>query len=287
MQKLAAFLLLCGATCVLAADEKPDIAAEVAKHKALLEAAKKTIDAPKAAIIETKNLIVFSTLPADKLKSIGDGLERQFATAVSALKFDDTDKNWTGKLGVYVFADRDEYGTFMSKVEKRSVERDEAVFVKGSGDNIYVAVTIGRGKINPDLEREAQLQLANALLSRKTGTAVKLPIWVTDGFGRAVLFRAVPLKYAGERGRMRSVASKKPMKEVWSDEPNDDTYLVSTSFMDYLAFGPEKAKFVDFLKGMAPAEGKKGPDVNDAFEAAKIDGKKIEAAWHKWASSGK
>jgi len=289
MRTLAALLLLLPLTFALAADDdKPDEAKRIAAQKKFLEDLKQSLDTPKAAVVETKNLLVFSTLPPEKNKAIGDAMEKQYALAMTALKFDDTDKNWEGKLGVLVLGDRGEYTVLMTKVEKRGVpEKGETAYSKNSGDFLFVAVTTGRGEVGIDLERKAQIQLAISLLQRKAGATTQFPLWVTDGFGRAVAFRASPQKNAVERGKMRSVAGKTKMNEIWGENWGDDTYLAATSFVDFLAFGPEKAKFVDFIKGLAPGENGKASPITGAFESAKIDAKKVEGAWKKWAASGK
>ena len=268
-------------------EEKGDLPSELLKQKTFLESAKKDFF-PKAIVQETKNLWVVSLLPAEKSKSLADTLEKQFTLANTALKIEDVDKNWMGKLGVLLFPERSDYTQFMVKVDKRGLpDSGESSFIQNSGTMAYVAVTMGRGQVGVDLERKAAIELAASMLARKAGGKPQFPSWLSDGFGRAVLYRAFPQKYAAERATMRKLARARSSSEIWGEEWKDDTYLLSVGFVDYLAFGPEKAKFADFIKSFIPGEGNEKPTVTQAFENAMIDEKMVENAWKRWMLSSR
>src|SRR5207237_10821911 len=111
---VTAGLLLPGAT--IAADD--EAAALVARQKQSAEANCRALRLAPLATAENANLLLYGAAPEARLRTLAANLEKYYATAHKVLQFDPGDKPWTGKLTVYVFADRGQFRSFVRQIEK-------------------------------------------------------------------------------------------------------------------------------------------------------------------------
>jgi len=278
-------LMSTGFTLVQAADEpvvdaiKPQKEA-VAKVQTLLKL-------PSTSVSETKNLFVVSDLTAEKAKVLAPTLEKAFVLATTALDFTPEDKTWEGKLSVYLFADRDKFEKFVEDFEKRPLSgRDESFSSNLAGAAPHLAVTVGRGEGPGSLEMRTGTQMAIMLLQLKS-TVKTSPEWVREGFGRSIMTRANPAKYAADRNNMRKLSRLRVLSNLWAEKQPEDTYLVGASFMDFLAFGMPKGKIIEFVKAYVPGENDEKPDWKASVEAIGLTPQSAEIAWKRWAPTAK
>src|SRR5580765_7107433 len=87
-------------------------AALIAKQKQAMIEKAKLAQIPEA-LVESPNLLLCGTIGDANLKTISAPLEKQYTTAVNGLLFDKTDKPWFGKLGVFLFPDRNQFRSFI------------------------------------------------------------------------------------------------------------------------------------------------------------------------------
>jgi hypothetical protein len=280
---LAAFLL---PATVFAQD------AEVKAQKAAAVENMKRAGVDKPAAVETTGLLVYSSLTEGKTKPIADTAQKAFDAAKKALKFDDKDKPWAGRLTVYVLADRKEYASFVRLVESRKPEADETWAVQVRGAEPYAAVG---AKTETALAGEAAAGVAVALLDQKAGASsatFTLPSWLHTGFGRAIAVRQNPRALDDHRAKVKALFAKNKLgtfaaAQVWSTEKLKDADTYATSLVEYLVFGADEGKFAKFLGGYKPGENQPEPTTANALEAANWTPEALDTAWKTWVVKGK
>lgn len=285
---LVAFALWCWFAHPAPADERSDTAAKQ-KDVALSNLAK--LGVAKPSVHETDDLFVGGALTADKLKSLGEGLQKHYAATYKALNFEANEPPWKGKLAVYVFTERTQFTSFIRQVEQRRPEGDETASSQVRSDVPHVALTTAKGD-GATLETSATAQVAIALLSRKAGVA-ELPPWFSEAFARAVRMRTDPKTGSTEKAAIRKVvlAKTRPMPvkptDGWAQGDMPDKALIATSVIDYLVFGPEAAKFPSVLAGFRESDENPNPTIDAALKSAGFTPEGLEKAWKKWVQTGK
>jgi hypothetical protein len=190
---------------------------------------------------------------------------------------------------VFLFADRDLFGAFVRRVEKRRLESGDAAAYDAEDDALHVAVGPPRSKTDLGADGQAGEQLAELLMARKAGTRTILPNWLTDGFGRATYYHAVGgPKTAADRQKAAAWAAKGYAKDIWTGAVDaEKAPALQGSLADYLAYGPGAAKFSGLLKGFMPEENVEKKTTEQALDAAGFTPERVEKAWKSWALSGK
>lgn len=287
MRTVTALALIAG-LCWAGLARAQDIDAVLTKQREAAKEAAAEVDILKPGTAESEHLIVVSDLPQKQVDELTKLLEQRYAVVRKVLRFDDSDKPWTGKLTVYLFQDRSTFTSFLRKIEKRApADRDESVSGVWRGETPHLTVAVGLGEDVANLPAKSLKQMAVALLNIRAGGTAQLPKWVEDGFARTLTIRLDPRGHRKERLQMQQLARAGQMKWIWGDSPIDDDGLLAASFVDYLTFGTEGETFTRFLRAFTPGEGNQQPTVTRAFEAAEIDPMKVEYAWKRWALSGK
>ncbi len=282
MRWMILFLALLPASTILA-DEKDEM---VAKQRAFaMETLKKCSEVPQPAAIETADLIVCGPFPEEKLKAIGAVVQKNYATAMKALKFEMTDNPPAGKVAVYLFPERKPFALFVGEVLNERLDKNERSHVDGRRKEPFVAISVFPGDKPTDLDAEASKQVAIALLQAKGGTPT-LPGWVQEGFARAMKMRTDPGKTAADRTWIRSNYRQAKVSDAWASADKSNQ-LVATSVMEYFVFGPGAPKLTKFLSAFRQIEGDPKPTVDAALTAVDLTPEKLEAAWKKFVQTGK
>lgn len=266
------------------AQEKED-AELIGKQKKTVEANLQKCDVPKPVTIETANLIISGPLPEDKVKSAGEAIQKNYAAIFKLLKFENLENPPKGKVAVYLFPERKNYGFFVEQVVGDRPEKDERAHFDSRGQEPYLAVSVLPGEKPTDLDVESTRQIAALLLQAKAGGA-RLPTWMTEGYVRAVRWRTDP-KTAGEKTTLRRLAAKYKAADLWMPPIDKEKMQVGALMMEYFAFGPESAKFGKFLNGFRQNEGDPAPNMMMALIGIDMTPEKLEAAWVKWVRTGK
>ncbi len=277
------------------ADEAAD---KLAKQQAAVKA---SIKAGKVVLTtaETADLIVSAPYPADRVAKLAAEVQKAYAAAVKTLKYEPKDPPIAGKLAVYVIADPKAYKIFLLQAMKRSPRGKETVESDLRSETPQIVINAGADEkpTEAGVTAQASRAVAAALLTVKAGTAaggVGLPTWLEAGFGSAVALRAEGSagKLATHSAKVKALAAKSrgaalQLKTVFGDAPSADADLVTTSFLEYLVFGPGADKFPELLTALKTGEGNEAPTIWTAFTALEWKGEAVEAAWRKWAVTGK
>src|SRR5262245_8885208 len=215
--------------------------ATLAKQRQTADAIGKSLQLSSIVTQETKNLILCGTLSDAKLKLLGATLEKQYATGVKALQFANDDPPWTGKLTMYVFADRADFRSFVRQVEKRSPDEAELGSFRLSGDTPHAAAGPGKGKDAPTLEAQAGHQLAAALLATRAKN-VPLPEWLVTGFAKATAAHAAGTT-AGNRKRAARTLVRFKASDAWGDTASAQVrQVLADSVADFVFYGKGVSK---------------------------------------------
>jgi hypothetical protein len=280
-------IVLCGVSShLVGADD--DATALLAKQKQALKANTAAAQIPGSAAVESANLLLCGTLPESKLRTLSTTLEKQYSAAVAALQFEKNDKPWLGKLGVYVFADRAQFRSFVRTIEKRSPDDAEQGSQALKDETPYVAAGPGRTPTSPTAEAQAGLELATAILAGRA-KATPLPEWVIVGFGRATAAHAAgQAAGARKKGARDLIRARLRPRDAWNGEiPYDQRMTLAAGIMDFIVYGNGAGKPIDFLGGFRPDEEKPTKSPEDALAAAKLSIDQFEAAFIKWLGSAK
>lgn len=289
----AVALALCAAIAAAApapAQDKEKDAALVKEAKAAAVANLKKANVEKPTVVETANFLVAGSLPEEKAKALGEVLEKTHAVARKALKFEDKETAWKGKLTVYYMPDGAEYKALMRRAFQVTPEgphfdvRADPPFLVDPAE----ATTKGT---DADLYAGTAGRVAGALLKGKGTGTQNVPDWLRDGFGKVSAMRAEGAggkRYAAYKAQAKAAAAKGKLADVWSDEKSPTAAAVSTSFAEYLTYGPGAAKLPMLLDALRPSDTNQEPNVQQALEAAGWkDTAALEAAWKKWVAAGK
>jgi len=266
------------------ADEAADKAAE---RKMAAEAAWAAVGAGDFATLETDHVLIYVPKEWEKrLKDMGALLEKQYATAKTALGSDDKADPLPAKVTVFVLPDRDQFAAFVRRVEKRRLESDDSAIFDAADDALRVGVGPARSKGDLDPDGQAAEQLAALLLARKAGLKTALPGWLSDGFGRATFYHSVGgPRTAADRRAASTWAAKGSAKDIWNGSIDaEKAAALQGSLADYFAYGPGAGKFPELLKGFAPEENVLKKTTGQALEAAGWTADRVEKSWKAWAA---
>jgi hypothetical protein len=250
------------------------------------------LEAGDAAISESTHLILLGPKSLERrLKEIGGNLEKSYSLALKQLQLDPKEELWSGKLTVYLLANREQFTSFIRRIEKRRLEDDEIGSHVIEGETPHAAASPPRTKQDLSLEMQAAAQVASALLRKKAGAKTPLPVWLTTGFGRATAWRTWPtdkgvaadrkLAQALVAGKNRSAA------DVWENmlEP-EEAGVLRASMGEFIAYGPGAGKLAALLNGFKPEENQESRTTEQALESAGLDARTVGERWKVWVVRG-
>jgi hypothetical protein len=270
-----------------AAPAADDAAAKlVEKQKQAAEENFAQLDAGEGAVIETAGLLVCGPKPlAARLRQVAPTLQKHHDLARKALAISPKEDLWKGKLTVYVLPEREQFTTFIRRIEKRRLDAEDVGSLDLDGDTPHVAGGPPRTREEPSAEGQAGEQVARAVLTAKAGLTTPLPAWLLVGFGRATAYRASPSAFSRERAlASRLVTDKKrTARDVYAGSLDDEEmYALRGSLADYLAYGPGAARFPAFVGGFRPGEGQASRTTEQALDAAAVKPDVLDTKWREW-----
>jgi hypothetical protein len=257
-----------------------------AKQKATAAENLKRAGFTRTAIVESRHFIVATTLPESKAKAMGIAFDRVVPTARKALKFNEKDDAWKGKLAIYYLPEGSDFKTYIRSVV---VSQPKGVHYSLRSDEPFI-VDPADGPANSteaDRIHRGVAIVAGAYL-KATASGAELPDWIVGGFGCVTAMRAEgqnARRYVAHRSAARALANKGATPtDLWSDSPPAGAETLANSFAEYLAYGPGASNFAKLIVGLKTDEDGNPPNIPAAFEAAGWkDFVALDAAWRKWA----
>lgn len=270
-----------------AQDDKEAVAKQ---QKAAALASLKKAELARGTVTESNHFLIATTLPESKAKTLGAILEKLVPIARKSLQYEDKEEVWKGKLAVYFLPEQKESKSFIRSV---LVEQPDGVVYSLRTDTPLLVdpVEVPVKATEWDQFHNNAAIVASAFLKAKGSTAA-LPDWLVNGYGRVTAMRAEGMtakRYTSYKAGAKSAANKgAKITELWSEIKPDNANILANSFAEYLAYGPASANFVKLIYGFRPDENGNAPSAQQAFEAAGWkDLSMLEAAWRKWATTGK
>jgi hypothetical protein len=295
MRRVAVTLFLMAfVACSARADEEADkLKALLAQQKKQAEANWELLAAGDFAHVETDHFILYAPKSLEKkLKDAGTLLENQYKTALEALKFPEKTEPWKGKVAVYLFAERPQYGAFVRRVEQRRFESGDVSSRLASDDKLLVACSPPVNKWDWPVEAQAAAEVASLMQQRRAGLTTILPDWLDAGFGRATYYRTMPKDAStlADRRQAAAVAAQKKLtaQNVWNGPLDaDESASLGGALADFFAYGPGAARFGELLDAFKPEENVEKKTIDQAIEKTRINKEKIEPEWKKWVANPK
>jgi hypothetical protein len=267
-----------------------DAKKDAARQRAAAEANLKKAGFARTTVVESKHFIVATTLPEPRARALGAAFDRIAPIARKALKLDEMDAPWKGKLAVYYLPDGADFNAFIRAVV---VSQPEGIHYSLRSDEPFLvdpAESPAKSTEADQLSRSSAIVAGAFLRARASGAAV--PEWLAAGFGRVTAMRAeggTARRLLAYRSAARALANKgaRPT-DLWSESPPAGAEVLANSLADYLAYGPGSSSFPKLLRGLSPDENGNQPNIAAAFEAAGWkDLAMLEAAWRKWAATAR
>ncbi len=277
-----------------AQDRKPD-KNEIDQQRAVLLTNMKRADLPRISIVETENFFVATTTSEEKAKALGAVLDKVAPLAMRAAQFEEKEVPWKGKLAVIHLPDSRDFKGFMRNVVGTTEVTGPHYALREDAPYLVDPVMVPASSTESDRFAAAAASVATAYLKAKYGAA-NLPEWLSDAFGRVIAMRAEGTnskRYTAYRTVARNAVGPKAVKPValndlWAENRTPQTESLTASFVEYLAFGPEKDKFSRFVFALRPDENGIRPSVQKALEEAGWkDSAALDKAWRKWVLAGK
>ncbi|MDW8243916.1 MAG: hypothetical protein RMJ88_11950 [Thermogemmata sp.] len=237
-------------------------------------------------IVETPHFLIAGTIGADKLRSIGAQAERLVPLARQSLELANTEVPWQGKLAVCYLPEPRDFRTFVREVLRQQPER---IHYQLQGETPLLVTAAQAAGINTEAERQQLIlaQIGMAFLRAREPQAM-LPVWLGPAYGRVCALRADGLnspRYNAYRNQARRLVREGRLKptDLWSDDPPEQTELLATTVVEFLAFGPTADKFTTLLKYLRPSDDNANPSLNNALtNIGWTDPAAFEQAWRNW-----
>lgn len=288
MSRLAAFAL---AFVLVASTGRAQDATD--KQKAVAEANLKQGELKGYSVVASKTLILASPLPAARAQTVVDALEKTVATAKKGLQFTDGEEAWKGKLTIYHVPDRRAHAQFVRLVAGDAGAGGLLVAIRGDEPLVVTAVETGAKATDADIASDLGPAVGAAYFQSKAGSMTPVPPWVRDGYGRAASLRADAKRAAAYKTAAKTAVLGKgrpaaTLMDLWGNS-RPDGELLATAFLDYMAFGADKAgqdKFARFVSNLRPDENGDSPEVSKVIETAGWKAPELEAAWRMWVTKG-
>ena len=253
----------------------------------------------KTTQVETADLLLYTTWPEAKAKSLAVGVQKVYELARKTLQFEAADSPWPGKLTVFFIPERKEFNTFIRLVEQRKPDVTDTTSVQVRGKEPYILVGLETDSkfTDGDMAGEVGAAVAESLLNTKAGVsagAVTLPGWIATGFGKLMVLRvdgnaaklaAYKVKVRGLIAKGKTVTAK--ASDAWGEAKTKETDTITVSVVDFLLFGPDSTKFAKVLSGFKPSEERPTPTVEQSLEVADYKPDTLDAAWKAWLAKGK
>ena len=267
-----------------------DTKKDAARQKVVAAANMKKADFGTFALVETDHFLVATTLGEEKAKTLGALFDKITPLARKSLQFEEKEEAWKGKLTVYFLLDSRDVKAYIRSVVGM---QPGGVYYDVRADEPFLVDPVETTGKTSEADQFAggAAVVASAYLKAKGGTAA-LPDWLVSGFGRVTALRAEGLtsrRYLAHKTAARNVTNRggKPT-DLWGETKPANADVLANSFSEYLAFGPGAPNFIKLVVGFRPDDNGNAPGPQQAFEAAGWkDMAMVEAAWRKWAATGK
>lgn len=200
-----------------------------------------------------------------------------------------TENPWPAPLVVLVLPGKDEFGIYVRRVQKRSLESGETLSIAVGDEQLHAGLWLRTGKTMAPADMQVGELVAAAVAARRIGVKNPSPDWISEGFGRATshkLSLQPHRAFLAADKRRANAACRTLATQPWSDATaGDEAEPARNSLMYLLAYGSFAEKFPAFLGAFIPDENQEKVEVEAALTKAGVKGDSAWSTWKSWAVS--
>ncbi len=183
--------------------------------------------AGKLSETQTEHAVVYGTVDAKQLESIGKAAERAIVFAQKSVGYDkepikrpnqqmtDRPYHWEGKLIIFVCKERHEFNDLFYRLKQAKAEANEYTLYVHDKDRTYVLL----GPSNPPRKLNYEV-LAVELAGAATLTRRHDPVphWFAAAFGHMLAYKFDSKGFAAERGKIPYWAAQYHVRDLMMDD---------------------------------------------------------------------
>jgi hypothetical protein len=269
-----------------------------AQKKAAEENLKKA-ELTKIISVESAEIMLYTSLPEARAKTIVAGAQKAFDSANKVLKFSDKERLWPGKLTAFYLPERRDFTAMKRSLMPDNSDKRATSFARVRGNEPFILVGVDAGVKQTDAEIVAEMgeTVAEAMLDHKSGVnpgTFDLPNWIRNGFGKAMVLRAEgnSAKFTAHRTKVKALFVKANLpkfkaSDTWGGMSNKDTETLTISLMEFFIYGMEAGKFDRLIVGLKPNEQGNLPSIDQALDGLELKPDALDMAWKAWVAKQK
>lgn len=199
-----------------------------------------------------------------------------------------SDAPWAAPLVVLVLPGKDEFGTYVRRVQKRMLETGETSSWSIDDGQLHAGLFLRGGKNMAPSDAQVGELVAACVAARRIGEKNPSPDWIADGFGRATSHKlSLPThrQFLVSDKKRANNACRSLSSAPWADSAGgDDGAAARDSLMYLIAYGTFAEKFPNFLNSFRPDENQEKVEVEAAMTKAGITPNSTWTSWKSWAA---
>lgn len=199
-----------------------------------------------------------------------------------------SDAPWPAPLVVLVFPGKDEFGSYVRRVQKRMLESGETTSWSIDDSQLHAGLFLKGGKNMAPSDAQVGELVASCVAARRIGEKNPSPDWIAEGFGRATSHKislATHRQFLVSDKRRANTACRNISSAPWAESAaGDDGAAARDSLMYLIAYGTYAEKFPNFLNSFRPDENQEKVEVEAALTKAGIAPNTTWTTWKSWAA---
>jgi len=287
MNAFARIVVLTGLTCAMAAvsvqgqDKLPGV---VERAKVVWE----TVNATPHALAANEHIAIVMNKSQEKKAAEYLATAEKYRQAATKACGYAKEAPWQDPLVVLVLPGKDEFGTYVRRVQKRMLETGETTSWSMDDNKLHADMFQNGGKSMTPSDAQVGELVAACVAARRIGVKNPSPDWIADGFGRATTHKlGMPThrQFLLSEKRRANQACRNLAVSPWNDSAaGEDGAAGRDSLMYLLAYGPPAEKFPAFLTSFRPDENQESVPVESALSKAGITPATLWPTWKSWAA---
>ncbi len=245
---------------------------------------KEVLEVDKVPVHEAAHFIIVGQSPGKTPPLVAADVELAYVKACEILELEKDPGPWSGKLVILLLPDAKHYPRMIRITQRRRADEDECGSHSTSATLAHVAVCPGKAPTNLGVSGTACAEVASLLVTHKAKT--QLPMWLSEGFGRATALHIGPANtLAAERRKATAlfVAGKRTANDVFTDNLNGEEFpVLRGSLVDYLAYSGRTAKFLPFVQGFAGDAKNNNGGIDLALKNANFTRETLTSNWERY-----
>lgn len=289
--RLLALAVLALGLVALGARAQDDEVAQRQKKRAI-ENWKRAFDSDPGLVVETQNFIFLAPMGYEEIKvrALGEKMDGYFNSMKAALGGPSKKTLWPGKMTVYLFSEKKNINSLIRSVEKRRPSDVGLGSFYLKGEQVHLTACTPAAKEDPSQEQQAIRQLLDASIQKFGGDNNGIADWMIQGFLDATAWENNAKQREAEMKEVKALADHKKTpkntRDLFSNAlTGREAYLIRTSLVDFLAYGPNQEKFPELLRAFK-VEMNRQKTIDEVLGAVDTNQTKLNRQWLLWVRKG-